>query len=136
MENTYPNCVRGLKITVDGFAQNFKCDYCGYSYATTIAEGIEWDSKDYIIVVENNNAASINQIKAISSVSSLNFIAGKKLLLDGGALTKGKATTIKKIVAKLESENIKFKITPEFIFEAFYNVQIKSLIFTVLYLCN
>ena len=117
MENKCPNCGRKMKITVDGCAQNFKCDYCGYSYATTIAEGIEWDSKDYTIVVENNDVTSINQIKAISSVSSLNFIASKKLLLDGGALTKGRATTIKKIVAKLESENIKFKITPEFIYK-------------------
>lgn len=117
MENKCPNCGRELKMIIDGSAKNFKCEFCGYSFATTIAEGIEWDSKDYTIILEKNNAASITQIKTISSTSSLNFIASKKLLIDGGILVKGRATTIKKIIAKLENENINFKVAPKFIYK-------------------
>lgn len=111
MENKCPNCGKELKVVVDGSAKNFKCDFCGYSYATTIAEGIEWDSKDYTIVLEKNVNPSISQIRTISPVSTLNFIESKKLLLDGGFLTSGRAITIKEVIEKLNDEKIKFKIT-------------------------
>lgn len=114
MENKCPNCGKELKVVVDGSAKNFKCDFCGYSYATTIAEGIEWDSKDYTIVLEKNVNPSISQIRTISSVSTLNFIEGKKILLDGGFLTSGRAITIKEVIEKLNDEKIKFKITPDY----------------------
>lgn len=114
MENKCPNCGKEMKVIVEGSAKNFKCEYCGYSYATTIAEGIEWDANDYSIILEKNSNVSLSQIKTVSSVSAFNFIESKKLLLDGGPLTTARATIIKRKIDKLNNEGIKFKVTPEF----------------------
>ncbi len=114
MENKCPNCGREMKVIIEGSAKNLKCKYCGYSYATTIAEGIEWDANNYSIILEKNETVSLNEIKTVSSLSSFNFIESKKLLLEGGFLTEGRATTIKEKIVKLENEGIKFKVTPEF----------------------
>ena len=84
MENKIcPNCGEEMKTTIDGSALNHKCPKCGYGEATTIAEGIEWDPREYEILVLVNEQVDINQIKAISSISCLNFIESKNLLLNG-----------------------------------------------------
>lgn len=109
-----PNCGKEMKVIIEGSAKNFICEYCGYSYATTIAEGIGWDSTDYTIILEKNLNVSINQIKTISSLSSLNFIQSKELLFKGGVLLTGKASIIKEKIDKLKSGEIKFNVIPEF----------------------
>ena len=117
MENKCPNCGKELKIVIDGSAKNFTCDYCGYSFATSITEGIEWDSKEYIIILEKDNTADLNQIKTISKLSQYNFIESKKLLINGGVLNKGRAVYIKQIIQKLKDAGIKFLVTPEFLYD-------------------
>lgn len=114
MENKCPNCGKEMKIVVEGSAKNFKCEHCGYSYATTIAKGIEWDTNDYSIILEKNSNVLLSQIKIVSSLSSFNFIKSKALLLEGGLLTTAKATIIKQMIGKLKDEGIKFKVMPEF----------------------
>jgi Na+-translocating ferredoxin:NAD+ oxidoreductase RNF subunit RnfB len=115
MENRKcPNCGYELHETIIGSSLSCKCEHCGYAYCTTIAEGIEWDSRDYTIIIQRDNSATLNQIKMISSVSSLNFLESKKLLLSGGILLKDRATNIKSKIDKLSEVNIKFNVTPEF----------------------
>lgn len=118
MDGKCPNCKNEMKVTIAGSAKNYKCESCGYAYATTIAEGIEWDIKEYTIVLEKNENVSINQIKLVSSLSALNFPKSRNLLLEGGLLLKGRATEIKKVVALLEREGIMFIITPKFLYDS------------------
>ena len=116
MENKCPNCGKELKIVIDGSAKNFSCEYCGYSFATSITEGIEWDSKEYTIILEKDNIANLIHVKTISKLSSYNFIESKNLLLNGGILNKGRAIYIKEIIQKLKNLDIKFRVTPELIY--------------------
>ncbi len=109
-----PNCGYELYETVVGLSLSCKCERCGYAYCTTIAEGIEWDSKDYTIVIQKDNLATLNQIKIISSVSSLNFLESKNVLLNGGTLLKDCAFNIKSKIDNLNVANIKFNVSPEF----------------------
>ncbi len=118
MDKKCPNCGKEMKVTIAGSAKNYECESCEYAYATTIAEGIEWDAKEYTIVLEKNEDASADQIKVISSLSALNFLKSKEILLEGGAFMKGRATEIKKVIALLQQESIQFRITPEFLYDS------------------
>lgn len=117
IENRCPKCGKEMRVTIDGSAMNFKCESCGYSYATTFADGIEWDSSDYTITLEKNDDVSLSQIKIVSSISSLNFIGSKRLLENGGVLTTDCAITIKGKILKLKQEDIRYIVTPEFPYE-------------------
>lgn len=117
MENKCPNCGKELKVVIEGTAKNFTCKYCGYSFATSVTEGIEWDSKEYTIILERNNKTTLNQIKMISQLSSYNFIESKNLLINGGILNSGRAIYVKKVIKKLKEEDIKFSVIPEFVYD-------------------
>ena len=109
-----PICGRDMIKIVDGSALNFKCNNCGYGEATTIAEGIEWDSKEYEINIIIGNDVTIEKIKALSKISSLNYFECKSILLQGGLLTKGRAIEIRDKIKMLEKNDINYSITPEY----------------------
>ncbi len=114
MENKCPNCKEILQKTINGSTLTFKCENCGYEFATTIAEGIKWDFNDYTIIICKNNDVAIDKIKAIASISLLNFIDSKKILIEGGIIAKDRATIIKNKIDKLKEAGVEFIVEPKF----------------------
>ncbi len=108
------NCGNNLQKIKVGSSLSFKCPYCGYAFCTTIADGIEWDSKEYTIIIDKNNETTIDKIKTMASISSLNFIESKKILIQGGVIAKDLAIIIKEKIDKLKTSNIKFNVNPKF----------------------
>lgn len=107
-------CKVEMVLEIDGSSALYTCPKCGNKIATTCSEGISWDSTEYSIKVNKGNDAKSENLSIISAITGNNYIASKKLLNDGGLLKKGLATEILEIKNKLESNNIKFSITPTF----------------------
>jgi len=115
MENKIcPHCGKEMVPMVDGSALNYDCKYCGYSEATTLAEGIEWDATTYQLNVLAINNPTIDQIKVLSKLTGKNFLDSKNSAKKGDIVLKGMAVEIKRIKDILSSNNIHFCISPEF----------------------
>lgn len=54
MGNKCPDCGNKMRVIINDSTKVFECEYCGYSYVTTIAEGIKWDPIDYTIIIDKN----------------------------------------------------------------------------------
>ena len=96
-ENKYicPKCGNEMIAVYEKPALNLTCPKCGCKIATTKWEDIDLDDTDYEVVLKPSINHSMEQIKFISNLTGLNFIASKKLLENGGVLLKAKAVELK-----------------------------------------
>jgi hypothetical protein len=115
MENIKcPNCGKMMNFIIDGSALNYSCPFCGCGVATTIAEGINWDSTEYEITILPNNNLKIENIRLISNLTGNNFIISKNILKNGASIFKGRAVEVKTKKEKLDKYDIKYQISPDY----------------------
>ena len=115
-ENKYicPKCGNEMIAVYEKPALNLTCPKCGCKIATTKWEDIDLDGTDYEVVLKPSINHSMEQIKFISNLTGLNFIASKKLLENGGVLLKARAVELKEKMNSLVANGIDFSVTPDF----------------------
>lgn len=112
-----PNCGKELKIIKEGSSLIYECDSCDYSEATTIAEGIGWDSNKFEVKLIPNHNCELNQIKLLSKITGKNFIQSKYLLTNGGTILKDRPSVLVDYLTDFKKAKITFVIEPEFPYE-------------------
>lgn len=113
-KNICPNCGVEMIESYEKPALNLVCPKCGCKIATTKWEEIDLDDTKYSIVIEPMDSPKMDQIKMISSNSSMNYIVSKELLKNGGVFYEGDAISVLDMKKKFEVNSISFHITPEF----------------------
>ncbi len=110
-----PKCNSSTISKIEGSTLIIKCTECEWSVATSYVDPIYEDETVYIVRVGQVLNPNKEQLKAVSSVAGVNFIAAKKTLETPGAtLIEGLAPEIKESVAKLSESNVAITIEPEY----------------------
>ena len=117
-KNNYicPKCGCKMLEKYDSPALNLICPKCGCKIATTKWKDIDLDDTDYEVVLNSTPNPSIDNIKFIANYLGINFIESKKLLEDGGALARCKASMVNDLKEKLNKNKLSYTISPDFPF--------------------
>lgn len=90
-----------------------KCPSCGWGWATTYQDPIDLDEQVYTIFIPPQDA-SMEAIKCISYVFSVNYIEARKNLQSGSLRVSGNARDIRNKAARLTESSVVYKIEPDF----------------------
>ncbi len=91
------------------------CPNCGWGWASSYINEIDLDEKIYEIILLEGNEISNATVRAISIVTNTNYLNSRKILMKGDStLIQGNARQIKEFASILETNNIKYKIVPEY----------------------
>jgi len=115
-ENKYlcPECGTEMNAVFDKPALNLTCPKCGCKIATTKWEDIDLDDTKYKILLDVIENPNIEQIKFISKLTGLNFIASKDFLQKGGLIFEGFAIDVLEKKNELNKQKISYSIEPHF----------------------
>lgn len=108
-----PKCNSDLIENIKFGSREYLCPNCNYGVSAFVNETIEEDDTIYELSIIDDDI-TIDKIKILSKISNQNFIDVKKKCAENAVLYSNKAKAIKKIIDTLDSENIKYSITPEF----------------------
>ncbi len=91
------------------------CKKCDWSLVTTYIPKIKMDTTIYSINLIEADLKNIEQIKAISKVSGMNYLDTRNLLQQKNkTIYEGEAMKILKVKDILDSVGVKYSIVPEF----------------------
>ncbi len=97
--------------------EGMKCPNCGWGWVTTRDDLISLDETLYNVKIDCRIKPSNEQLKVLSNVLSINYLAISKLLKEGNISFSGKAIEIKDKLAVLKNSGIRFSIFPDFKYE-------------------
>ena len=97
--------------------EGMKCPNCGWGWVTTRDDLISLDETLYNIKIDCRIKPSNEQLKVLSSVLNVNYLAINKLLKEGNISFSGKAIEIKDKLVVLKNSGICFSIFPDFKYE-------------------
>lgn len=96
-------------------SQGWNCPNCGWGIATTYIAPIYEDDTLYTITINSHVEPTKAQLSVVSKIMMENYLAAKKLLINGGTLIGNKyAPEIKEIVLRLKEANVDFIVTPNY----------------------
>lgn len=112
---TCPECGSDTISKIEGSTLLIKCSCCDWAVATTYIDPINADTTMYTISLCSGNSPTKELLKTVSSITGLNYIAAKKLIMNpGSSLFQGKAPETKKIADALTEAGGHYKIKPDF----------------------
>lgn len=91
------------------------CPNCGWGWATTYIDPEQEDDTVYVVSLSKGNIATRAAIKAVSKITSKNFIQAKRIIENSPVdIYTGNAVEVKDVLLLLESLSLAYGITPEF----------------------
>ena len=90
------------------------CPNCGWRLATTYNSSMELDMEKYTIQIVSESNPSIEMIRCISKIFNKNLIHAKEAIHACTLPITDNACVINDIKSILDSEKIKYTITPTF----------------------
>ena len=108
-----PKCGANATVTIEDSTQRIKCTNCDYDVVTTFIPEIEIDETLYTIKITSSNY-SLDFIKSLSKITTLNFISVKKMLDSNSFEFSSNAITIKKLKELCISNSIEYSVYPDF----------------------
>lgn len=91
-----------------------ECPKCGWGWATTYTEPKYEDETIYKIILEQGNAADLENVRVISKVIGCNFITAKAII-EGSTLVlaEGKAAQVEKHIDMLSQTSLRYRVEPD-----------------------
>lgn len=110
----HPDCEAETKV--EGSTQGLYCTKCQkWLVAATYIPPIDSDTQEYRVILESGDFRNTEHVKAISSVSNVNFLQARNVLREAAAeVIKDKARTVQTAVSLLDSVGIRYRIEPDF----------------------
>jgi hypothetical protein len=108
-------CGGEVEFRREGSVQGFYCKDCDWAVVTTYIPKIELDETKYQVRVSGGDFHNEEQVRAVSAVSGLNFIAARKLLQQENSLVfEGEAPKVLEVRNKLADAGLRPEISPQF----------------------
>jgi len=108
-------CGGALVIRQEGNTQGLYCTKCNWSVVTTHIPEFMLDSTKYEVRVCRGDYRNGQHVKAVSKVSSMNFLASRKLLQEVEPLVfSGEAADVIRVREILSAAGMVCEINPEF----------------------
>ena len=109
------SCGGELEFRREGSVQGLYCKNCDWALVTTYIAPIELDETKYKIRIAGANYTDEKQVKAVSTVSCLNFIQTRKLLQQENPIVfEGVAPNVMKARDALIAAGLYCDISPPF----------------------
>lgn len=110
----YPDCEAEAKV--EGSTQGLYCSKCQrWLVVATYIPPIDSDVQEYRVIVVGGDYRNTEHVKAISSVSNLNFLQARNVLQEAAAeVLKDRARTVQSAVSLLARVGIRYRIEPDF----------------------
>ena len=100
-----------------------RCPCCGWSLVTTFTPPILEDERDYTISLLPGNESNLGALRAVSQVLGCNYVAAKKMLLEGTReLFTGRTLEVLEKWVELEHAGVAVEITPEFPYDRYCQI--------------
>ncbi len=106
-------CSNQMQYFRDQSTCGWTCPQCGWGIVTTYHDPIDLDERIYTIIIPPQEA-TLDAVKSISTIFSVNYIEARKSLMNGSLRASGKAKDIKNKATLLSGCSVVYKIEPEF----------------------
>ena len=109
------NCGGEMEFRREGSVQGLVCQQCGWSLVTTYIPAIQLDETDYEVRACGGDYRNETHVKAVSELSSHNFLGARKLLQQHDPVVfKGKAADVVRARNMLVAAGLSYQILPPF----------------------
>ena len=108
-------CGGEVEFRREGSTQGLYCKNCDWALVTTYIPKIDLDETIYRIRITESDFHDENQVRAVATISGVNFIAARKLLQEKNPIVlEGEASKVKQAKQRLIDAGLRFEIFPEF----------------------
>ncbi len=116
-ENKCEKCGTKMVPFKEGRTIGMRCPNCGWGWVTTQFDPIDLDETIYTVKFDTIVNPSKEQLKVVSKILNINFLATAKLLKEGKASFDGRAIDIQGNLKEIKTMDIHYSISPYFKYE-------------------
>lgn len=108
-------CGAPAEMRQSGSTRGVYCTKCDWALVTTYVGDMAKDMTKYEVRILTGDAQNERHIRAVASVSGVNFIAAKKLLSEAESVVfVGRAARVLEVRSLLDGAGITSRISPDF----------------------